>query len=212
MLEFIFSSANSPYSVALGVVFVLGLLEGLGLLIGISLSTIFDNLSPIELELDTNTEISSGGLTSIIGWLCLNRLPLMIWLVLFLTLFAIVGYTFNFTTATTVGYFLPAWLVFPIAIFGGMILTAKLGLQLSRIMPKNETSAVKEESLGGRLAEITIGTAKVGSPAEASVVDDFQQKHYVMVEPISNEEEFHQGKKVVLIEKGVKSWTATSLD
>lgn len=212
MLEFIFASANSPYSIALGIVLVLGLLEGLGVLIGISLSTIFDNLSPFQIDVDIDADVASGGLTSIVGWLCLNRLPLMIWLVLLLTLFAIVGYTVNYTTASTIGYFLPSWLVFPFALFGGLLLTGKLGLQLAKVMPKNETSAVSEDSFGGRLAEITIGTARVGSPAEASVIDDFKQKHYVMVEPINSSEEFHQGSTVVLIEKGDSCWTATSVD
>ncbi|MEM0911796.1 MAG: YqiJ family protein, partial [Pseudomonadota bacterium] len=202
----------SPYSIALGVVLVLGLLEGLGILVGISLSTIVDNLSPIEMDIDASGDISSGGLSSIIGWLCLNRLPLMIWFVLFLTLFAVVGYTVNFATGSVIGYFLPGWLVFPAAVIGGMLLTGRLGFQLAKIMPKNETSAVYQESLEGRLAEITIGTAKVGSPAEASVTDDFEQKHYVMVEPIGNDEVFYQGSKVVLIEKGDSCWTATSLD
>ena len=89
MWEFFVSDVNNWYSFALGIVIVLGLAEGLGLLFGLSLSALIDNVSPIELdyEMDLDADVSQGGLTQILGWLCLNRLPLMIWLVIFLVSF-----------------------------------------------------------------------------------------------------------------------------
>ena len=58
-----------------------------------------------------------------------------------------------------------------------------------------------KESLVGRVATITLGTAKHGHPAEAKVKDQHDQTHYLMVEPDALEQEFAQGTKVLLVRK-----------
>ncbi len=212
MIEFLFADPNQVFTIAFGIVLALGLLEGLGLLIGLSLSTMLDNLTPIEwdMDIDTNTEFSGGGLTQIIGWLCLNRLPLMIWLVLFLSSFSISGYASNFLALSVLDRFLPTWMALVVGLFGAVMLTRRCGPVLADILPKNESSALSVESFSGAVATITQGTARVGSPTEASFVDNFQQKHYVLVEPMESDQEFGPGQQVVLIQKGPNSWTATS--
>ncbi|WP_334313545.1 OB-fold-containig protein [Psychrosphaera algicola] len=78
-------------------------------------------------------------------------------------------------------------------------------------MPKEESSAVSKESFAGLLANITVGTAKLGQPAEAMIRDEFNQKHYVLVEPIE-EDEFSQGENVVLVVKEGSRWLVTRFD
>lgn len=87
MIEFLLADFNTGFAIALGMVIALAFLEGLGMLIGLSLMSLLDQISPIEFDLEVDAEFSHGGLTPILGWLCLNRLPLLIWLVLFLTCF-----------------------------------------------------------------------------------------------------------------------------
>jgi hypothetical protein len=111
----------------------------------------------------------------------------MIWLVLFLTVFAILGFVMNYTSLSLVSSMLAPAISIPIGLIGGLILTGRIGHRLANVLPKNESSAVKTNTFNGKIATITTGTAQLGSPAEASFVDDFKQKHYVMVEPISTE-------------------------
>jgi hypothetical protein len=213
MFEFIFQEQNFLYNVAIGVVLGLGLLEGLGLLLGMSLMAAFDNLSPIDLdfELDANTaDVTGGGLTQLLGWLCLNRLPLLVWIVLFLTCFAIVGYVTNYTTASIIGYVLPTIIIAPASLFVGLFLTGRIGHRLANVMPQNESSAVSSTSFDGKLAVITSGTAKVGSPTEAKLTDDFKQSHYIMVEPLEQEQTFTRGDEVILVQKTETCWQAVS--
>lgn len=216
MFEFFMADANTLFNIAIGIVLVMGLLEGLGLLLGLSLIALFDNLSPIDLDINVGVnadpDFTVGGLTQIVGWLCLNRLPLMVWLVLFLTCFAIFGYVFNFTLVSLFDTYLTSLINVPLAFFMGLVLTGKVGKRLAAIMPKNESSAVSSNTFGGRIATITTGTARKGSPAEASFVDNFNQKHYVMVEPMESEQAFATGKQVVLVQKGTNAWMATSYD
>jgi hypothetical protein len=212
MFEFFLADANTIFNIAIGIVLVMGLLEGLGLLLGLSLIALFDNLSPIDVDLNVGVnadpDFTVGGMTQIIGWLCLNRLPLMVWMVLFLTCFGIVGYVLNFTAASLFNTYLTSLISIPIALTLGLVLTGKVGSRLANIMPKNETSAISSDTFGGRIATITTGTARKGSPAEASFVDNFNQKHYVMVEPMESEQTFATGEQVVLVQKGKTGWLA----
>ena len=208
MIDFLLAEANNAFSISIGIVVALGLIEGIGLLIGLSMMALLDNLSPIDIDLDADADLSVGGLTQIVGWLCLNKLPLMIWLVLFLTAFAVSGYTVNFVALTVTSALSPAFISIPVALAAGLVITSKTGSGLARIMPKNESSAVSTDSFAGRIATVTSGTARSGSPAEAALEDDFHQKHYVLVEPMEQEEVFPAGQKVLLIEKGSNGWLA----
>ncbi len=212
MWEFFVSDVNNWYSFALGIVIVLGLAEGLGLLFGLSLSALIDNVSPIELdyEMDLDADVSQGGLTQILGWLCLNRLPLMIWLVIFLVSFSITGYVINYTSINLFQWILPSAIALPVVACMALFIASIAGRKVAKLLPKNESSAISQDSFAGNIAYITTGTARVGSPAEASFTDQFKQKHYLMVEPIDSTQEFAQGHKVVLVQKGPRCWQVTS--
>lgn len=209
MFDFILMEQNLIFNIALGIVIGLGILEGLGLLVGLSLVALFDNISPIDLdfEIEANAaDVSSGGLTQLLGWLCLNRLPLLVWIVLFLTCFAILGYAANFTASSVVGYLIPPVISLPVALILGLFVTGRVGHKLANVMPQNESSAVSSASFSGKTAVITSGTAKVGSPTEAKLTDEFSQKHYVMVEPLNDNDTFKTGEEVILVQKSANSW------
>ncbi|NQZ41492.1 OB-fold-containig protein [Moritella sp.] len=67
-------------------------------------------------------------------------------------------------------------------------------------------SSAKRQS--GKAAKITIGTASSGNPAEALLLDDFNQKHYIMVEPEFEKEYLPKGTEVVIVEKLNGTWLA----
>jgi len=208
MIEFLLADMNIGFAIALCSVLTLATLEGVGMLIGLSMMNLLDHISPIDLDIDVDTDLSTGGLTPLLGWLFLNRLPLLIWLVLFLTSFGIIGYTINFILINNFAINLSEILVYALSFILSLYATHLIGAPLSRLLPKNESSAISNNSFTGLIATITIGTAKQDSPAEASLTDSFNQKHYVLVTPDSDNEEFNQGQQVVLVEKTASCWLA----
>ena len=66
-------------------------------------------------------------------------------------------------------------------------------------MPRDESEAVSRDSFLGLSAQVTVGRARRGAPAEARVQDSYGRSHYVMVEPNNPEEVFPAGTRVVLL-------------
>jgi hypothetical protein len=71
---------------------------------------------------------------------------------------------------------------------------------ISKIIPKDETTAIHSDDLIGRTAKIILGEAKPNSPAQAKVKDQFGQMHYVLVEP-ELDVVFTQGQDVILTQR-----------
>ncbi|GLS90553.1 hypothetical protein GCM10007916_16200 [Psychromonas marina] len=182
----------------------LALLEGIGLVIGLSMASAFDDMFSFDIDVDAT--LPSGGLSGVLGWLYLSRLPVLVWLILFLTSFGIAGLSINFIVI------LPTLLSFPIALIIAIFSCRILGGKIATIMPTNESSAISSDSFTGKIATITVGKARKGSAAEAVLHDDFHQKHYLMVEPEVQGQEFMQGTQVILIKKLSRSWLAIEFE
>ena len=205
MSTFFFHDANFLFSAAVGIVILFFIIECLGMLLGTSLLGLFDDLPDIDGSTDTVT-----GLSSITSWLSLDRLPVMIWFILLLTLFGLTGYLLNLTYSSFFsGRYLSALVGVPIAMFIALPLTGRFGGALARLLPKNESSAMDTDSFVGTVAEITIGVARTGSPAEAKFPGRSGQVHYVLVEPFETEDTFTRGEKIILVKKNPQSWLAT---
>ena len=65
-------------------------------------------------------------------------------------------------------------------------------------MPQNETYAVSSSDFLGKVAVITLGTARAGMPAEAKLHDAHGNTHYVRVEPLRPDDSFPTGTAVLL--------------
>lgn len=199
--EFLFSDTNFWFSTAIGIVLLLFLIEVIGLVFGMSIIGVFDDLTDIDSE--------SASASALASWLKLDKLPMMIWLVIFLTLFGLTGYLIGYGFSLFTYSLPPLWVSLPLALVAALIITGRFGLVLARILPKAESAAVHDDDFVGAAASITIGTARRGHPAEAKFIDQFSQSHYVLVEPFEAEEQFHQGDRIILIKKGPSSWIAT---
>jgi hypothetical protein len=208
MVEFLFTQANLPFSISLSFVLLLGVFEALSLVIGYSLIGALDDWAPI----DVDSDISTSGFTGVSGWLCLNRLPLLIWFVLVLVSFSIAGYTSNFLSLLFTEQMLPQVISLPIALLCTAISCRYLGASLAKVLPKNESSAVSIDTLLGSVGTVTIGCAIKGKPSEALVRDQYQQRHYVLVEPEVVGVEFQTGTQVVLLKREGTVWSAAKFD
>ena len=136
MWAFLVEQPNLPYTIAFACVLALGVFEVFALFIGLSMLSALDQWVPADVEYDA--DVGAGGLTGIAGWLCLNRLPLLIWFVLALTSFAIAGYIVNFISVSLAGFLLPQLFTLPIAIVASAFSCRYFGRVLADHLPKNE--------------------------------------------------------------------------
>ncbi|ACA85376.1 YqiJ family protein [Shewanella woodyi] len=210
MVEFLFAQANLPFSISLSFVLLLGIFEALSLVLGYSLVGAMDDWAPIDLDVDADG--SASGFTGVSGWLCLNRLPLLIWFVLVLVSFSITGYTSNFLSLLLTDQPLPQIISLPIALILTAFSCRYVGAAVAKVLPKNESTAVSIDTLLGSIGTVTLGCAIKGNPSEALVKDQHQQKHYVLVEPEVAGVEFQTGTQVVLLKREGTVWSAAKFD
>ncbi len=195
----LFADYNLPFAIALGVMLLLGLLQVIGL-------GDFDFGGDIDLDADANAaEIGDptsaglgGALTTLLG---LGKVPLFIWLTTFLFLFAMIGMGIQGFAGELTGSPLYSWLAALIAGGASLPVTAAVVRPLGKLMPQDETSAVRLDSLVGKRGTIVTGKAAKGSPARTKVRDRFGHAHYVMVEPHEDASVIPAGDQVLLVRR-----------
>lgn len=217
MFELIFAPHSLPFAVALTIVLGLFLLEFLGSLLGatilglggdgpdVDLDADFDVSADLDADIDLDApdvpnetpEMSTG----LLGRLGAGRVPFLIWLVSFLTMFGLIGLAIQSVAAALLGVPLYALIASALALPPALVATRFIANWVAIMMPKTETSAVRTRHLGGRHGVITQGAASRGKPAEAKIKDRFGNIHYLRVEPLADDAIFPQGSDVTLIRK-----------
>lgn len=158
MWELFINPSNLFFSVSLCFMLFLGIFECLLLLIGFSTQSFLDQFIPEQIigsqhpDLEINAEQS--GLLQFLDWLYLGRIPVLIWLIIFLTVYALFGFIvqaifYHFTQS----YF-PLWIIAPACLILCMPFIRLSAATISKILPKDETTAIKLEELIGRTAHI----------------------------------------------------------
>ena len=180
-----------PFGASLAVMVGLSIVEGAGLLLAYSPSHMLDSLLP------DMPDSADGAL----GWLHIGTVPLLVLLILFLSGFAIAGYVLQASVQSISGSLLPAWLASIPAFLAGVSTVKGVGSVLAKVIPKDESSAVSEQTLIGRSGVVIQGTARDGMAAQAKVRDSYGRSHYVMVEPDLIEETFDEGSDILLVKK-----------
>jgi hypothetical protein len=186
-----FAQETWPFGAALLLMLALFILEGAGLIFSVSPSNWLDGLMP---DLPDSMD-------GPLGWLHLGKVPFLVLLGIFLAGFAISGYAIQSFSKTLIGHLLPAWIASLPAALAGFSLVSGLGGLIARIMPRDETTAVSEQSLIGRAGIIIQGVARQGMAAQAKVRDTHGRAHYVMIEPDIASDVFEEGQAVLLVKK-----------
>lgn len=194
---------NMPFAAALVIMLILAMVQ----LIGIA------DFGDADFDLDADGDglPDAGMFDGLLTLLGIGRVPLTIWLALFLFLFAGIGLSVQELATSLTGSPLDSWLAAVIAGVAALPVTGVFARPLGRILPKDHTTAVSTESLIGRRATITDGVARTGSPARARVKDVHGQTHYVMVEPHEALSEIHAGDEVLLVRREGGQFYATAL-
>ena len=179
---------NMPFAAALVLMALLGVLQVVGL------GSVFG-------DTDLDADPDGGFADGLVSFLGLGRVPLMVWLVSFLLMFAALGVGIQALADALLGAPLDRWVAAAIAAVAALPVTGVLVRPLAAILPGDETSAVGLDSLVGRRARIVTGRASAGNPARAQVHDRHGRPHYVMVEPHEAGSEMLEGDDLLLVRR-----------
>lgn len=186
MIDFLGVPEVLPFTVALALMLMIGIVEVIGL--GASV-----------VHLDTDIDLHDG--SNLLGWLGFGAVPLLILLVIFLALFGLIGLIGQRVAVQVLGAPVTPWLAAPAAAAATLPFLGVAARGAARIMPRDETTAVGRDSLIGRRATVTVGIARIGAPARAVVRDEHGQPHNVMVEPFSEGSEAREGQSLLLVRR-----------
>jgi hypothetical protein len=201
MFDVLLSPSNFWFSIALSAVLFVCLLEVVSMLFGVSLLGLSDDAGDLTSDGLMGSEFAS--------WLSINKVPFLIWFIVFLSWFCALGFLLNGITGSLLSITLPIFVSVAIASVLALFTTSKTALAIASLLPSIQTSAQANDDFVGAVATITIGNASKNNPAEAKFTDRFSQPHYVLVEPIEDSVLFKQGEAVILVKKGQHSWLAT---
>lgn len=203
MVKLILHPANLPFTVALGVMLCISVMEGVGVLLGFGISDLLDSLFPdVDASVDIDApDVADSGLTRFLGWLQIRGVPFLILLVVSLTSFGLLGLGIQSAAETLTGGYLPSVLAAVGALLGTLPVVKVFGRTCARFLPRDETEVISEKSYIGKVARITLGRAEVSSPAQAKLKDRYGTTHYIMVEPDEEGQVLEQGDAVLIVEQ-----------
>ena len=201
MFDVLLSPSNFWFSIALSAVIFVCLLEVVSIMFGVSLLGLSDDVGDINSDGLMGSEFAS--------WLNINKVPFLIWFIVFLSWFCALGFLLNGITGTLLNISLPVFVSVAFASASALFTTSKTATIIAAVLPSIQTSAQNNDDFVGAVATVTIGNASKSNPAEAKFTDSFSQPHYVLVEPIEDNALFKQGESVILVKKGQHSWLAT---
>jgi len=202
VFAFITASENLPFSVAIAVMLIIALMEGVTTLLGAGLSSLLETLLPeIDIDWDVDAGEQPGSVIRFLSWLRVGEVPFLMLLVIFLTAFGLLGWAMQGLASSLMSSYVPASLASGVSLLLSLPLVRGMAAMLNRVMPKDESEAVSSESFIGKLATITLGQASNGKPSQAKLRDEFGLTHYVMVEPARVEDSFQPSESVLIVSK-----------
>jgi len=219
-LTFFVLNENTPFAITLAIMLGIVIIELVTTTLGFGLSHILDNFLHVDFNLDHDVSFDGHSgiegahhdfhsdhlplFTKFIGWIRFKHVPILVVFVTFLTLFSIVGYTEQLI-AFNLNMLLPWYIAIWPALFISIPLVRTISYLLGTYVIKDETTAVSSSSFLNKTAVITIGTARVGYPAQAKLTDKYGQAHYIMIEPKDKNDSFPMGTKLEIIDRDKKA-------
>jgi hypothetical protein len=229
MFDFLLSPPVVPFSLALGLLAGLLLLELAALAFGASLfAKDADKLdfdadlpdldapdmpalpAPAELEamdlggidpadLEPAAPVATLQPSGLGAVLGLGRVPFLIWFAALLAGFGLSGYLLQSVVARVFGGPLPALVAVVPAGVAGLWLARIYGGLLARLIPRTESSVRSKAMLNRKRGVVSQGTARAGAPAEVRVVDSFGNLHFIRAEPLDRNTAIPQGAEVLVL-------------
>lgn len=199
IVEFLFLDANKAFLVSALILTGLVIVEVLFALIGFSIGEAAHAMGLGKPDLDQpdfgKADLDKGTF-NVFTWMNAGHVPFVIFLVTFLCLFTIFGYTLQWLVAG-VAKPLHGFLAVPLALIPTIACVRLLTRVIAVMVPREHTTAVFLDSLEGQVGPVTIATRPL-TPGQARIKDAHGATHYVRILP-EGDDEIEQGTDVVLL-------------
>ena len=205
IVEFLFLDANKAFLVS--ALFLMGLVivEILFAIIGFSIGEAAhamglgkpDIAKPDLDKPDFGKADIDKGTFNVFTWMNAGHVPFVIFLVAFLSTFAILGYSIQWVITQTLGFTLHGFIAVPLVLIPTIFWIRILTRILARMIPREHTTAVFLDSLEGCVGPVTIKASPYAA-GQARIKDPHGTTHYVRILP-EGDEEIEQGTDVVLL-------------
>jgi len=155
---------------------------------------IFESLTPPEMDFDIDLDADISWLTKCFSWLNIGGVPFMIILIFTLWVFGAIGLGLQSLTGGNLNQFF----LLPFVV-GLTVICLKFVFKITKpYLPKDYTEVVSEEDFNGKSA--TIIREKVDGIAEAKVIDQFGNTHYLLIQA-KEEDVLILNQKVIILMK-----------
>lgn len=190
---------NQLFSVTLAIVFIIGIMEGLLSLVGVGMSAMLDSFMP---ELDINVDMPDTQISTfseIFGWINKGRVPMLMLVLTFMTFFGLIGLNIQSVWFHFTGHYIYTVIVAVISFILAMPFVSYFSLVLSKVMPRDETTAISTKTFIGETCTIINEAATDHKFVEAKFKDLFGEVHYIMVKSADKGVVFHRGAKGLIV-------------
>jgi hypothetical protein len=143
---------------------------------------------------------SGGAFAGALGWLNAGRVPLMVLLMAAIASFAVAGMLLQILAMHLVGPLPPA-LAALVAVVAAVPGTRWVGRLAARLLPRDETYALADADLIGRVGIVTLGPVEDGAAARAKVQDRYGNWHFPRIAPGAAGLSIPQGASVLIVDK-----------
>jgi hypothetical protein len=189
MIDFLSMPNSGVFWASLGVTVLLCVVEGLALAFAGTTTPSF-----MDLDSDSDGDSSGGPLV----YLNAGHLPLTLFVASAAAVFGITGLAVQQIAVTMSGAALTLIGAIPIAAIAAIPGTHLISKTLGALLPKTETTAISSDDLVGHEGEVMAGTGTRGTPVQIKLRDEHGQAHYVLVEPVRDDETLSQGQSVLI--------------
>jgi len=134
-----------------------------------------------------------------LAWLNLGKVPLLILLMLMLGLFASGGMVLQAVMEPVSGllHALPASLL---AGTFALVTTGSASRLIARILPRDESYALSDEDLIGRVGTVTVGPLESHAVGKIRVLDAFGNRHFPRARPANKGDVIEIGERVLIVD------------
>ena len=176
-----------PFTIAAAVLLALVAIEIAGTLTGAALSDLTEML-PVEHAMD-----------SALGWLNLGRVPLLMLLMLLLGLFSAGGMVLQAVADASIGLLPPFAAIAASAAFA-LLTTGAASKLVARILPREESYALSDEDLLGKIGTVTVGPLESHAVGKISVSDAHGNRHFPRARPAIAGDVIEIGAEVLIVD------------
>jgi membrane protein implicated in regulation of membrane protease activity len=192
MIDHFLQPEVRPFAIAAIMIGIVGAIETLSMLIGVSLSELLGK----AISVDHNSDST---FVNALCWLNVGGVPLLVFILLALGLFSIAGFLIQ-DAARLVMAPLPASIAALGAVAVSLPLLRASTREVARLIPQDETYAVSLSDLIGRVGQVVVGPLDQGLPGRVRVKDVHDNWHTVTASAAPDSPPLQKGARVLLVD------------